>query len=1780
MKNKMLKNSRKFTSYMLVLLMITLNLSFTTPAEAVGEILTIGSQTASLNDLITVPVIATFTDIRGVGFHINYDDSLLEYLGETGCTSSYINCASDVGYSISGQINVAWYDDTFANPLNLTEQNLLTLQFNVISSDTTQDNLTFTNNEIIDTGDTDITGSVTFTPGVISLNPDETDPVLSEVIFISTPTNDNTPDYTFNTNEAGTISYGGGCTSATTEATVGNNTITLNNLTAGTYGSCTVTVTDSSGNASTPLNITIFVIDNTAPVITLAGYANVEIIVGNAYTELGAVASDNVDADFAATASGTVNTSAIDIYIVTYNATDAAGNVATAVERTVNVVEAPDTAVPTVGIVFTDTSLIVGETSVVTFTFSEAITGFTNDDLTIASGTLTAVTSTDNIIWTATFTPTDGLEDAENVITIDNTGVADEASNAGEGTTDSNNYAIDTKEPTVEVTMDSHAFKVGETTTVTFTFSEAPTGFTTADVTVGTGVIGTIVTTDPLIQTAIYTPTDDREVGTNVVSVGIDWTDTAENAPEATSDSSNYTVDTKEPTSSITYSIDHAVKDADTLVITATFNEVMKDSPVPKIAISYSGGISSLVATDMTKTDTTHYFYSLDVPTGDGTGTITLSTGTDLAGNVITSAPTSGATFTVDNTAPDNQDTVFDTSTSKQGGADVAIVGSGDADNNVWFVPSGTTSFVAGNTMTTAGGTATTISAPADEGSYRLFVIDIAGNYSSPSTAVLTVDDTGSTIAEVTPVTTLTNDTTPDYTFSSTEAGTISYGGSCSSATTDAEVGSNTITFNALAEGTYSDCTITVTDANSNASNVLAVTSFTIDTTVPTLSEVTSATTPTNDDTPDYTFSSTGAGTISYGGSCTSDTTDAIADNNTITFSTLAEGTYSNCTITVTDSSGNSSTPLNITAFVINTTAPVITLSGSDSITIEVGSAYDDAGATAVDDVDGNISDSINKGGDMVGVDTLGTYNITYNITDSAGNIATEVTRTVIVEDTTSPVITILGSNPATHEAKTTYTDAGATANDNYDGNITGNISKVNNVNQNVIGSYTVTYNVTDANGNSATEVTRTVNVVDTTVPIITLSGSNPITQPVGTSYDDAGATASDDYDGSLTSSIATVNPVNINTIGTYTITYNISDSSGNPAVEVTRTVNIVDVSTPIITLLGDNPTSIEVGPDYSDDGATAADDVDGNITGDIITVNLVDSSVVGSYDVTYNVSDSSGNPAPEVTRTVNVVDTTKPVISLTGDDPVNVEVGYDYNDAGATVTDNYDGSVIVNDDSVNVDTSTVGTYTVTYTASDSSGNDATPVTRTVNITSDVTLPVITLIGGDMNIYTTYSEPGATATDNIDGDISGDITIIVNPCGESTVEDNDSGGGGGGSGGSCSWTCSLLSGICYYPVTYNVSDSAGNPAIEVTRIVTVLPIEEGQGILTADTTVSTSSPKILIGSNAPGVSNVVVPLTVTDAQLNVSAIMEGTNATLSGSLNIDSETSVGDVNVQMPADTQVSGGAGWTGEINLPQVQENSSVTATPDSGNTAEVNSVIEIGFGDISLTFNKAVRILIAGQAGRDVGYSRSGSFTAITSTCSDDTQAVGDALSAGGECKIDVGSDLVIWTKHFTSFATYTQTAIPTPVPSTPAPSGGGGGGGGTSYFVINASAGTNGSISPNGPRSVSYGGDSQIYTITPAVGYQIADVMVDGVSVGIVATYTFSDVTTAHTLSATFSVGTINENGDADGDGKVDVLDLSLMMFQWGQTGADLSTDLDQDGKVDILDLSVLMANWSI
>jgi len=175
-------------------------------------------------------------------------------------------------------------------------------------------------------------------------------------------------------------------------------------------------------------------------------------------------------------------------------------------------------------------------------------------------------------------------------------------------------------------------------------------------------------------------------------------------------------------------------------------------------------------------------------------------------------------------------------------------------------------------------------------------------------------------------------------------------------------------------------------------------------------------------------------------------------------------------------------------------------------------------------------------------------------------------------------------------------------------------------------GDYTVSFSNVILSGpnnrNVSSEALQigNVNISDTTVPIITLTGDASVTIEVGTTYSDAGATATDNYDGDITEDIVTVNNVDTDVVGQYTITYNVSDSSSNAATEVTRTVNVVDTTVPVITRLGEATVTIEVGTTYSDAGATATDNYDGDITSSIVTVNNVDTDVVGQYTITYNV--------------------------------------------------------------------------------------------------------------------------------------------------------------------------------------------------------------------------------------------------------------------------------------------------------------------------------------------------------------------------------------------------------------------------------------------------------------------------------------------------------------------------------------------------------------------------------
>ena len=154
----------------------------------------------------------------------------------------------------------------------------------------------------------------------------------------------------------------------------------------------------------------------------------------------------------------------------------------------------------------------------------------------------------------------------------------------------------------------------------------------------------------------------------------------------------------------------------------------------------------------------------------------------------------------------------------------------------------------------------------------------------------------------------------------------------------------------------------------------------------------------------------------------------------------------------------------------------------------------------------------------------------------------------------------------------------------------------------------------------------------------ITLIGDNPMTIEVGSTFTDPGATAVDTNGNDISSSILTSGSVDLNTIGSYIINYYLTDSNGNVTSSVTRTVNIISPQVPEITLIGENPMTIEVGSTFTDPGAIALDNYDGDISSSIVVSGSVDSNTVGSYTLTYDVIDASGNAAVSLTRTVNVV--------------------------------------------------------------------------------------------------------------------------------------------------------------------------------------------------------------------------------------------------------------------------------------------------------------------------------------------------------------------------------------------------------------------------------------------------------------------------------------------------------------------------------------------------------------
>ena len=243
------------------------------------------------------------------------------------------------------------------------------------------------------------------------------------------------------------------------------------------------------------------------------------------------------------------------------------------------------------------------------------------------------------------------------------------------------------------------------------------------------------------------------------------------------------------------------------------------------------------------------------------------------------------------------------------------------------------------------------------------------------------------------------------------------------------------------------------------------------------------------------------------------------------------------------------------------------------------------------------------------------------------------------------PIVEYKGEKVKNVEYGSIYNDEGINVYTKFK-NINDKVITESNVDTSKLGAYTVTYKVPYLG--KYKEYNRSINVVDTEKPELTLNGDVNYKLTFGKEYQEQGYTAKDNYDGDLTEKVS-VNKTDIDE-NNYDYHYEVTDSSGNKT-EVIRHVNIVDDVAPKITLKGSSVMSILIGGRYTEQGATATDNKDGDVSSKIKVEGNVDTSKEGTYTVTYTVSDSNGNVATEKRKVMVGTKNTTGVIYLTFDD-------------------------------------------------------------------------------------------------------------------------------------------------------------------------------------------------------------------------------------------------------------------------------------------------------------------------------------------------------------------------------------------------------------------------------------------------------------------------------------------------------------------------------------------------
>lgn len=402
-----------------------------------------------------------------------------------------------------------------------------------------------------------------------------------------------------------------------------------------------------------------------------------------------------------------------------------------------------------------------------------------------------------------------------------------------------------------------------------------------------------------------------------------------------------------------------------------------------------------------------------------------------------------------------------------------------------------------------------------------------------------------------------------------------------------------------------------------------------------------------------------------------------------------------------------------------DTVRPVITLNGADTISVQINGSYTDPGATATDNLESNasISSRLQYSTDL-DITRVGFYKACYDVTDYYGNQAITKCRTIAVKvDMTPPVLTMLGSTPVSVHVYSSYNDAGATASDNYSGNLTSQIRTVNGVDTSNVGSYQVLYTVQDYFGFTDSK-TRTVNVIDTVAPVISAKGGSPYMHSVCNPLVDSSIImATDNYYKNLTYN--RTGSVDVNTPGTYAVSYTVTDGSGNISSTLAVNIQVADITKPVLSVASPDTVVLEVFTPFTEPAFTATDVNCLNNNNVTVTKSaLPNKNVLGTYTYTVTATDASNN-ASSKSITVIYRDTQKPVVTLIGGPLVNWSLGKPWVDPGYGIIDNYYSELQLKDSvkvSGMVNTSLVGVYILTYKVTDLSGNISDAVDRAVYV--------------------------------------------------------------------------------------------------------------------------------------------------------------------------------------------------------------------------------------------------------------------------------------------------------------------------------------------------------------------------------------------------------------------------------------------------------------------------------